>query len=165
MNPEEGSLRPQLLDRFGLRVNVRGLLEKAEREEVYRRVQLYRRNPAAFVMEWEQVTAETREDIFLAREILRETTLSDEAVAMGIALVQQLDIDSHRAEYALFEAARAHAAADGRTLAVSSDILAVAPLALRQRRSAFMVDYFHLQADEDSRIREIGAAWLREHHA
>ena len=67
--------------------------------------------------------------------------------------MQALDFDSHRAEYAMFEAARAHAAADGRDLATVADIRAVAPLALRQRRSDYMVEYFHHQATEDEQIR------------
>jgi magnesium chelatase subunit I len=153
MNPEEGRLRPQILDRFGLRVNVRGLTEPAERIEVYSRVHAYRHNPALFAREWEMATADTREEIMAARELLAETTLSEEAVSVGIALVQALDIDSHRAEYAMFEAARAHAAADGRALATIADIRVVAPLALRQRRSDFMVEYFHGQTSEDDQIR------------
>lgn len=153
MNPEEGHLRPQILDRFGLRVNVRGLTASDERIEVYSRVHAYRHNPAMFTREWELATADTREEIMAARDLLAETTLSEEAISVGIALVQALDIDSHRAEYAMFEAARAHAAADGRTLATIGDIRAVAPLALRQRRSDFMVKYFHSETNEDEQIR------------
>jgi magnesium chelatase subunit I len=157
MNPEEGRLRPQMLDRFGLRVNVRGLMSEEERREVYMRVQTYRRSPPSFVHAWEHVTAAARDEVMLARELLSETTLDERAVALGITLVQALDIDSHRAEYAMFEAARAHAAADGRTLASVNDLLQVAPLALRQRRSQYMVSYFEEQSAEDSRIRELGA--------
>lgn len=153
MNPEEGRLRPQILDRFGLRVNVRGLTAKDERIEVYSRVHAYRSNPALFTREWDWITTETREEIMAARDLLAETRLSDEAIAVGIALVQALDIDSHRAEYAMFEAARAHAAADGRDLATIADIRAIAPLALRQRRSDYMVEYFQHQAAEDEQIR------------
>ncbi|MBL8147977.1 MAG: ATP-binding protein [Anaerolineae bacterium] len=153
MNPEEGRLRPQILDRFGLRVNVRGLTAKDERIEVYSRVHAYRSNPALFTRQWDWATAETREEIMAARELLAVTRLSDEAISVGIALVQALDIDSHRAEYAMFEAARAHAAADGRNLAMVADIRAVAPLALRQRRSDYMVEYFNHQATEDEQIR------------
>lgn len=153
MNPEEGRLRPQILDRFGLRVNVRGLMASEDRMEVYSRVRAYRRHPSLFAREWEPATVDTREEIMAARELLLETRLSDEAMAIGIGLVQALDIDSHRAEYAMFEAARAHAAADGRDLATAADIRAVAPLALRQRRSAFMVDFFHDQLVEDEQIR------------
>jgi magnesium chelatase subunit I len=154
MNPEEGRLRPQILDRFGLRVNVRGLMEKEDRLEVYRRVQQYRRNPARFIAQWEEVTTEALEDILIARELLKETTLSEKSLEIGLDLVQKLEIDSARAEYTMFEAARAHAAADGRTVAEPHDIRTVAPMALRQRRSEFMVNFFEMQQEEDMQIRE-----------
>jgi magnesium chelatase subunit I len=154
MNPEEGRLRPQILDRFGLRVNVRGLIEKEDRLEVYRRVHLYRQNAAAFIKQWEEATAEAREEIILARELLKHTQLSDEALELGLRLVKELDIDSHRAEYTMFEAARAYAASDGRDVATVKDIRAVAPMALRQRRSQFMVSFFEAQHAEDEQIRE-----------
>jgi magnesium chelatase subunit I len=153
MNPEEGRLRPQIMDRFGLRVNVRGLSVKTDRLEVYERVRQYRQNPSTFVKGWELLTAETREEVMLAREVLKETTLSDEAVEIGLRLVHDLDIDSHRAEYTMFEAARAYAAADGRDLVHIADIRAVAPMALRQRRSEFMVNFFEAQQAEDQQIR------------
>ena len=154
MNPEEGRLRPQILDRFGLRVNVRGLTAQADRIEVYNRVHAYRQNPLLFTREWEWATTETRDEIMAARALLTETRLDDAAIEVGIALVQALEIDSHRAEYAMFEAARAHAAADGRTTAGVADIRAVAPLALRQRRSEFMVEFFNQQTGEDEQIRQ-----------
>jgi magnesium chelatase subunit I len=153
MNPEEGRLRPQILDRFGLRVNVRGLIATEERLEVYKRVRAYRTNPTQFIKHWEGVTADTREEIILARELVKETTLADSALDLGLQLVKQLDIDSHRAEYTMFEAARAYAAADGRSLATADDIRAIAPLALRQRRSEFMSQFFETQAKEDEQIR------------
>jgi magnesium chelatase subunit I len=153
MNPEEGRLRPQIMDRFGLRVNVRGLMTRDERFEIYQRVHAYRQNPNAFVREWEALTAETREEIGLARQLLKETTLTDDAIDVGLQLVQALDIDSHRAEYTMFEAARAYAAADGRDKATVTDVRAVAPMALRQRRSEFMVNFFESQKEEDDQIR------------
>jgi magnesium chelatase subunit I len=153
MNPEEGRLRPQILDRFGLRVNVRGLTSKDERLEVYRRVRAYRDNAAQFIREWEIVTAAAREEIILARELLKETTISEDAVELGLSLVEKLDIDSHRAEFTMFEAARAYAASDGRDSVSVDDIRAVAPMALRQRRSQFMVSFFENQHEEDEQIR------------
>jgi magnesium chelatase subunit I len=154
MNPEEGRLRPQLMDRFGLRVNVRGLMETNERLEVYQRVRAYRQNPNAFVRQWEDETAVIRDEILIARERLHTTTLADDAITLGLRLVNELDIDSHRAEYTMFEAARAHAASDGRDVATVDDIRAVAALALRQRRSEFMVNFFEAQASEDEQIRQ-----------
>ncbi len=154
MNPEEGRLRPQIMDRFGLRVPVQGLTERRERFEVYQRVRRYQTSRRRFLGEWALVTAAAHEEIMLARELLKETELGSEAVEVGLALVQALGIDSHRAEYAMFEAARAHAAADGRDVADLRDIRAAAPMALRQRRSQFMVDYFVRQLEEDTAIRE-----------
>jgi len=153
MNPEEGRLRPQIMDRFGLRVNVRGLTSREERLEVYQRVRAYRQKPAQFIRDWEEVTAAAREEIILARELLKETTLAPEALQVGLTLVQDLDVDSHRAEYTMFEAARAYAASDGRDIASLADIRAVAPMALRQRRSPFMVSFFENQSEEDEQIR------------
>jgi magnesium chelatase subunit I len=154
MNPEEGQLRPQIMDRFGLRVIVSGQTASDERLEVYRRVRAYRENSAAFLQEWAEQTAIIREEVGLARELLKETTLSNEALECGIELVQRLNIESNRAEFTLFEAARAHAAADGRDVADIRDISFVAPLALRQRRSNFMTQFLELQKAEDLEIRQ-----------
>lgn len=154
MNPEEGKLRPQLMDRFGLRVNVRGLMEASERLEIYNRVRAYRTNPRGFMRDWAGATLDAREEVMAARELLKTVTLADEAIRLGLDLVRLLDIDSHRAEYTMFEAARAYAAADGREQATVADVRAVAPLALRQRRSQYMVDYFTEQQREDETIRQ-----------
>lgn len=153
MNPEEGRLRPQIMDRFGLRVNARGLTDTQERLEVYRRNRSFRTNPTQFIRQWEIETTQALEDIFVARELLPETVVSDAALDVGLKLVQALEIESVRAEYTMFEAARAYAAADGRTSATVEDVRVVAPLALRQRQSEFMVDFFESQKVEDERIQ------------
>ena len=90
--------------------------------------------------------------VFIARELLKETELSEEAQAVGLGIVRALAIDSMRAEITMFEAARAYAASDGRALATASDIRVVAPMALRQRRSEFMATYFKQQQDESKLI-------------
>ena len=154
MNPEEGRLRPQIMDRFGLRVTVRGLTDERDRMEVYDRVRRYRANPRAFIAEWAEATAAAREEIMLARQLLKEVELTPEAQRVGLELIQKLQLDSHRAEYTMFEAARAHAAADGRTQADVGDIRAVAPMALRQRQSQFMIDFFEHQVEEDTAIED-----------
>ena len=154
MNPEEGNLRPQILDRFGLRVGVRGLQDAVERRDVFERMRDYRAHATAFIRRYEVATAEARDEILMARERLTQTILTDEAMDAGFALIKRLDIDSHRADYVMFEAARAYAAADGRIVATISDLAAVAPLALRQRRSPYMQQYFTEQAQEDELIQE-----------
>ncbi len=162
MNPEEGRLRPQILDRFGLRVNVRGLMTTEERSEIYQRVRAYRRNPTYFIRQWESETLVTQEEIAIAREILKETTISAAIIKIGLELVQQLEIDSHRAEYTMFEAARAYAAADNRTEVTLADVQVVAPMALRQRKSEFMTSFFDNQAEEDAEIGKTITAILEQ---
>ena len=141
MNPEEGTLRPQLMDRFGLRVVLSSLEDPAERLELYRRMRAFQQDPYAFVRRFETETEALSLEITEARELLPEVTLATDAEQLGLHLVQSLKISSHRAEFVLFEAARARAAADGRGVATDSDVRAVAPLALRMRRSAFMENF------------------------
>lgn len=155
MNPEEGKLRPQILDRFGLRVNVRGLMSPEDRAEIYNRVRSYRHNPTFFIRQWEVEMANAQEEVAIARELLKETEISEDALDIGLKLVQELKIDSHRAEYTMFEAARAYCAADNRTEVTVEDIRAVAPMALRQRQSEFMTQFFEKESLEDENIRKI----------
>lgn len=152
MNPEEGGLRPQIMDRFGLRVGVRGLFDPTERQEVYRRMQAHRLNPTGFIQQWEVATADALYEVQIARERLSKIDIPAPILAAGFELVKQLDIDSHRADYVMFEAARAYAAAADREVVSMDDLRAVAPLALRQRRSAYMVQYFEEQKKEDEGI-------------
>lgn len=155
MNPEEGRLRPQILDRFGLRLIVAGLTDPAERLEAYRRVRAYLTNPKSTVAAYASETIAMRDEIQAARALLPQVTLTPEAETAGLELVRRLQIDSLRAEITLFEAARAHAAADGRTEATVSDVRVVAPLTVRLRRSQFMVDYFSQQQVEESEIERV----------
>ena len=152
MNPEEGRLRPQILDRFGLRVIVRGLADPAERLEAYRRVQAYLANPHAMASVYGNEMVAAAEEIQLAREKLPKVSLPDRVARPAIKLVQQMGIDSLRAEITWFEAARAYAAADGRDKVAPEDLQAVAPMALRLRRSQFMTEYFSSQAGEEEEM-------------
>jgi magnesium chelatase subunit I len=158
MNPEEGRLRPQILDRFGLRVVVRGLGKKQHRLEAYRRAVAFRTHPRAVVNDYAEMTETVRRELIEARQRLPATRLASPAEAFGLRIIQELGVDSLRAEITLFEAARAHAAADGRTGATADDIRAVAPLALRLRRSPFMEDYLRAQAAEDRQLRRLTRA-------
>jgi magnesium chelatase subunit I len=153
MNPEEGALRPQLHDRFGLRVIVHGLTREADRLEVYRRAQVYRLNPHAFAADWWIETQAAAQEIGEARERLPKVKLTRPVEKLGLGWIKRLKIDSHRTEMTLFEAARAHAAADARLTVTAKDLRIVAPLALRQRRSTFMTNFFQQQASEDRQIR------------
>jgi magnesium chelatase subunit I len=155
LNPEEGKLRPQIMDRFGLRLIVRGLSDPAERLEAYRRVRSYLTSPPGMAAQYAEQTLAAREEIQVARDLLPSVQLTAEAEAAGLKLVHQLEIDSLRAEITVFEAARALAAADGRSTATLQDVQEVAPMALRLRRSQFMFDYFHGQEAEEMGIQRL----------
>jgi magnesium chelatase subunit I len=153
MNPEEGRLRPQIMDRFGLRVIVRGLDDPAERLEAYRRVQAYQSNPRGMASVYGTEMIAAAEEIQSAREILPKVTLPDRVARPAIKLVQKMGIDSLRAEITWFEAARAYTAADGRTRVSPEDLQAIAPMALRLRRSEFMTEYFSSPAGEEEEMQ------------
>ncbi len=155
MNPEEGRLRPQILDRFGLRVLVSGLESKQMRMEAYRRAIAYRSNPMQIANEYAEATYQVRQELQAAREALPQVELTRATEHFGLKLIEQLEIDSLRAEMTLFEAARAHAVADGRNRASPKDIRAVAPMALRLRRSAFMKDFFDSQEQERQQMDQL----------
>lgn len=154
MNPEEGNLRSQIMDRFGLRVIVRGLQDPQERLEAYRRSRAYRLNPRATVAQYAGETELARDEIQAAREILPAVEIPPELAQAGTHLIQHLGIHSLRAEITLFEAARALAAADARKLVTLEDIKTVAPLALRLRQSPFMLQYFEKQEHEEMLLKD-----------
>ena len=155
MNPEEGQLRPQILDRLGLRVIVRGLTNPDERLEAYRRVQAYLTNPHRVIAGYMAETAILQTEIQSARELLPKVTLPDEIAVLGLKLIERLKIDSLRAEITLFEAARAYAAADARIEVTPSDLREIASLAVRARRSGFMSEFFASQQVEEDEINAI----------
>jgi magnesium chelatase subunit I len=140
------------MDRFGLRVLVRGLEQPAERLEAYRRARAYRLNPRALAAQFDEETRMARDEILAARDLLVHVDIPEEVTRASTLLIQNLGIDSLRAEITLFEAARAYAAADARTQVNITDIQTIAPLALRLRHSPFMIQYFHDQQQEEQRL-------------
>ncbi|MEF3274011.1 MAG: ATP-binding protein [Chloroflexus sp.] len=135
MNPEEGSLRPQILDRFGLRVWVAPVTDHRARLEIYRRARDFRADPVGFRQAYATQTAALAEEVMIAREILPHVTIPPDLEEQTLTLVQELRIPSHRAEIALLEGARARAAADFRNVVNAEDIRRIAPLALTWRHS------------------------------
>ena len=155
MNPEEGRLRPQMLDRFGLRIIVRGLEKQTERLEAYRRVQNYLSNPRQMIAQFSEEIITASNEIQAARKRLHEVIIPDTVANRAIKLVQEMGIDSLRAEITWFEAARAYAAADGRKKVVTDDLKVVAPMALRLRRSPFMTEYINNQQGEEEELEQL----------
>ena len=152
MNPEEGRLRPQILDRFGLRVIVHGLEDPSERLEAYHRVQAYQFNPNNLSTFYKHEMQAAAEEIQAARQQLLKVVIPDKVAKPAIKLIQKLGIDSLRAEITWFEAARAFTSAEGRKYVTPKDLLAVAPMALRLRRSPFMAEYFNIQKVEEEEL-------------
>lgn len=150
MNPEEGNLRPQILDRFGLKVIVKGLNDPEERMEVYRRYRSYLNSPRQMIAQYREATEQACHEIQHARALLPSITVSEKIAQKGIEIIQALKIDSSRSEIAFLETARAYAAADGRSYVEFEDLRAVSLTCLRMRHSQFIEDYL-LNFDKDEK--------------
>jgi magnesium chelatase subunit I len=132
-NPEEGELRPQLLDRFGLSVEVRTPSDLATRIEVIKRRDAYERDPAAFAERWAKEEQRTRKRITQARERLPEVKVADALLEKAAALCMALGTDGLRGELTLMRAARALAALNAKPEAGIAELRQVAAPALRHR--------------------------------
>lgn len=132
-NPEEGDLRPQLLDRFGLCVDVRTSTDIRERMEIVRRRDAFEQDPDGFVRDWMRRTNAMRRRVVNARKIIRSVKLPDDVLARAVELCLALGADGLRGELTLMRAARAKAALAGETLVSMETLKTVAPLALRHR--------------------------------
>jgi len=132
-NPEEGELRPQLLDRFGLAVEVRTPGEIAARVEVVKRRDAYERDPTAFVEHWKKEDAKIRRRVVAARERLPAVRVPDAMLERCARLCIALGTDGLRGELTLMRAARALAALDAADEVNDSHLKRVAPPALRHR--------------------------------
>ncbi len=132
-NPEEGDLRPQLLDRFGLHARITTIDDVAERVEIVKRRRAFDADPVAFAQQWEREQQRLRRRIRAAQKRLSSVELTDEALYAAARLCVALNIDGHRGELTLARAAVALAAFEGRDSAQPSDIARVATLSLRHR--------------------------------
>jgi magnesium chelatase subunit D len=134
MNPEEGDLRPQLLDRFGLMVEVAGPRDPAVRVEIVRRRLAFESSPEAFAASWANEQAALAERIVAARERLAGVVLSEGLLTLIGRLCCDLEVDGLRADLALHRTARARAAYLGRSEVTLDDIKVAAELTLPHRR-------------------------------
>ncbi|MGW7543253.1 putative cobaltochelatase [Streptomyces sp. NPDC054770] len=139
MNPEEGELRPQLLDRFGLTVEVAASREPDQRVEVVRRRLAYDDDPAGFAARWAGEEAAVRQRIMAARELLPSVRLGDGALRQIAATCAAFEVDGMRADIVMARTATALAAWAGRTEVLAEDVRQAALLALphRRRRNPF----------------------------
>ncbi|MER7767682.1 putative cobaltochelatase [Kitasatospora sp. NPDC096140] len=139
MNPEEGELRPQLLDRFGLTVEIAATRDPAERAEVVRRRLAYDADPAGFAARFAEEERALAERITAARELLPKVELTDVALRQITAVCAAFEVDGLRADIVMARTAVALAAWDGRTEVLEEDVRQAARLALphRRRRNPF----------------------------
>jgi magnesium chelatase subunit I len=132
-NPEEGELRPQLLDRFGMSVEVTTPGELELRVEVVRRRDEFERDPAAFIAKWEVADSKLRRDVLAAKARLKSMEIPDGARERAAKLCMSLGTDGLRGELTLIRAARALAALERKAAVNDSHLRRVAPSALRHR--------------------------------
>jgi hypothetical protein len=139
MNPEEGDLRPQLLDRFALSVEIHGLHDLRERMAIIERNLAFEGDPERFRAVWMPKEDSLSREIEAARLLVEKVTYSKRDMLSIAALTSSLHVDGHRADLVILKAARAHAALEGRTSLNDRDIALAAELALphRLRRGPF----------------------------
>jgi magnesium chelatase subunit D len=135
MNPEEGDLRPQLLDRFGLAVEVEPMADPAARAEVVRRRLAFEADPVAFRARWAEADADLGRRIDAARRLLPAVVVPDPVLDALCALCAREGAEGLRADLTIHKAASALAAFEGRTEVTTADVQAVAELALAHRRT------------------------------
>jgi len=132
-NPEEGDLRPQLLDRFGLSVEVRTPEDLATRVQVVRRRDEFERDPAAYVEKWQREDNKIRKRILKARAALDSVDVPDAALERAAQLCMALGTAGLRGELTLMRAARALASLEGADVVDDAYLRRIAPSALRHR--------------------------------
>ncbi|AKU17798.1 putative cobaltochelatase [Luteipulveratus mongoliensis] len=139
MNPEEGELRPQLLDRFGLTVEVRAPRDPQTRVEVVRRRLAFDADPAGFAAAWAADEAALADRVINARKAVGSVDLSDRALTKIAEVCAAFEVDGMRADLVTARAAAAHAAWEGRSAVTTEDIRVAARLSIphRRRRNPF----------------------------
>lgn len=161
-NPEEGDLRPQLLDRFGLHARITTITDMEERVEIVRRRRAYDADPVAFAAVWEPEQEQLRQRLLRAQRNLHEARLTDQTIEAAAALCVELEVDGHRGELTLCRAAVALAALSGRADTTPQDVARIAPLALQHRLRKDPLE----KMGDDERVRRavasvIGASPVR----
>lgn len=156
MNPEEGDLRPQLLDRFGLSVEIRGDRDVSVRKEVIRRRLAFDEDPEGYTLSVAGETEALKARISAARANLASVTTNDTILDSVVAVTTHFGVDGHRADITMMKAARANAALEGKRSTGKEDVRAVAPLVLshRMRRRPFEEEAFSME-ELDGCLRDV----------
>jgi len=154
MNPEEGELRPQLLDRFALHVDVVGVFDQKQRVEIIERNMEFAEDPRGFSGKFREQQDELKKKILNARELLPKVTVPNKMLQVVAQAMIQLQVDGHRPDIVTTASAKALAAFNGRAEVLPQDVLAVAEMAQghRTRRGG---------AEEPATSEEIRSAFTK----
>ncbi|MFZ5916391.1 MAG: magnesium chelatase subunit D family protein [Chloroflexota bacterium] len=133
MNPEEGDLRPQLLDRFALCVDIRGIADREARVQILERRVQFESDPEGFGAEWQPHEWHLSQEIGRARQVLPQVTYTQSDLYQIAELTASFKVDGHRADIVILKAAMSHAAYHNRLRLLTQDIIAAAELALPHR--------------------------------
>jgi magnesium chelatase subunit D len=147
MNPEEGNLRPQFLDRFGLMVDISAPRDVAERTEVVRRRIAFERDPAAFQTQWQPAQIAVRQQLIAAQLLLPTVQMPEGLLTLISQLCTELGVASLRADIVLYKTALTLAALAGRPTVTAADVRRAAELALAHRRRTQPFDSPSLPAE------------------
>ncbi len=132
-NPEEGELRPQLLDRFGLHARIITILDIAKRVDIVKRRREFDEDPDAFMKKYSREQQKLQKKIQTAKDLLPEVSMTDEVLTDIAKLCMNLGIDGHRGELTIARTAFAHAAFRGETVVTLKHVKEIAGLCLRHR--------------------------------
>ena len=157
MNPEEGDLRPQLLDRFGLSVMVYGEQDPAQRMEVIKRRLAFGDNAESFVASYKESERSLHERLLQAREVLPGIIPSDDVLLQIASISIGVGVDGHRPDITMMHTARAHAAFHSRNQITAEDLKVAARLALKHRLRRLP---FEEQGYDEERIDTVVSAVL-----
>jgi Mg-chelatase subunit ChlI len=160
MNPEEGDLRPQLLDRFAFSVQITGLMDAEQRMQIMERRIAFETDPDAFSSYWMKQEKQLSEQIAQAREVVAHIPYSRRDLAAIAGLTSSLKVDGHRADLVILRGAQAHAAFQGRDRINDQDILVAAELALPHRvKSRPFHDAAVTLYDLEERLEQVQSEW------
>lgn len=155
-NPEEGELRPQLLDRFGLYARIRTVTDVKQRVQILKRRHAFSQDPARFCASWAIAEARLRARVATARSAVGSVRVPEALLYKAAEICMALGLDGHRGELTLLRAASARAALGGRRTVTPGDLSAVAPLALAHRLRRDPLD----ESDSGELVREAVARWV-----
>jgi Mg-chelatase subunit ChlI len=163
MNPEEGDLRPQLLDRFAFSVTVGGLTDTRQRVQIMERRLAFEHDPEQFCAEWAPYEQALSEQIAAARDLVSQVSWSRRDLAAVAILTGQYKVDGHRGDIVILRGAQANAALHGRRRITDEDIVLAAELALPHRIKGRLMQDAAISAENlEGLLHNMAADWNSE---